>query len=104
VEDNAFIFEALAGVILCAVGLRVLELAFCTSGKHERLLGTHLLLSGTSYALYSIRSGARQLRDPGSRDGLARILRTEVLLQLDRERGSVRSFWKRNLTDVRRSI
>jgi len=53
-EDNAFIFEAISGVILFAVGVRVLKLAARTSGIHERLLGIYLVLSGISYAFYSI--------------------------------------------------
>jgi len=53
-EDSSFIFEAIAGVILFVVGVRVLRLASRTNGRHERLLGTYLLLSGISYTLYTI--------------------------------------------------
>jgi len=53
-EDSAFIVEAIAGVILFAVGVRLLKLAARTSGRHERLLGSHLALAGISYAFYSI--------------------------------------------------
>ncbi len=53
-EANAFIVEAIAGVILFAVGVRLLKLASRTHGRHERLLGIYLALSGISYALYTI--------------------------------------------------
>ncbi len=53
-EENAFIVEAIAGVILFAVGARLLKRASRTKGRHERLLGIYLLLGGISYGFYSI--------------------------------------------------
>jgi hypothetical protein len=52
--DSSFIVEVIAGIILCAVGTRLLRLASRTAGRHERLLGIHLVLSGSSYFLYTI--------------------------------------------------
>ena len=53
-QESAFIVEAIAGVILFAVGARLLKLAARTSERHERLLGRYLALAGISYAFYSI--------------------------------------------------
>jgi len=53
-EDSSFVVEAIAGIILFAVGARMLKLASRTGGRHERLLGTYLALAGISYAFYSI--------------------------------------------------
>lgn len=53
-EESAFIVEAIAGVILFAVGARLLKRASRTNGRHERLLGRYLALAGISYGFYSI--------------------------------------------------
>jgi len=53
-QNSSFIVEAIAGVILVAVGVRVLKLASRTGGKHERLLGIYLTLAGISYGFYTI--------------------------------------------------
>jgi hypothetical protein len=53
-DDSSFIVEVIAGIILCTVGARLLKLASRTAGRHERLLGIYLTLSGSSYFFYTI--------------------------------------------------
>jgi len=53
-EDSSFIVESIAGIILFAVGLRVLSQASHTAGRPARYLGAHLVFAGVSYALYEI--------------------------------------------------
>jgi len=53
-EGSSFIIETLAGLILFAVGVRVLKLAVRTAGRPEWLLAIYLVLSGISYWFYSI--------------------------------------------------
>ncbi|HXV36706.1 MAG TPA: hypothetical protein VEC18_06145 [Myxococcota bacterium] len=53
-QASAFIFEAIAGLVLFSVGVRVLATASRGAGEPARLLGRYLLLAGISYALYTV--------------------------------------------------